>query len=339
MRPHCLIVFHRVQLTFTLLYRLITTERCASLSYAPRVTLNISGHFSGVFMLRAIAAGLFCGIMVSAMGWAQSDVEARRKALNDLLVDRWEYTMRTSPIYASILGDKRYNDKLDDFSQEAIEKDLAEDRKYLSRFETIDTAGFSEQDVLNKELMVRDLRMSLEGARFKGWEMPVSQFGGVHIDMPQVVALLSFETVKDYEDYIVRLKQLPVLFDQNVVQMRKGMAEGLMPPKILLEQVVTQANGVATQSAEKTPFAHPFDSFPKSISPADQKRLRDAGLAAIRDSVLPAYVKFTAFVRDEYAPKGRTEPGLWALPDGDARYAFRVKESTTTNLTPEEIHQ
>jgi uncharacterized protein (DUF885 family) len=290
-------------------------------------------------MVRNIVLGLICIIAGNAMVWAQSDVEARRKALNDLLADRWEYTMRTNPVYASILGDKRYNDKLDDFSQEAIDRDLAEDRKYLAKFEAIDTTGFSEQDVLNKELMVRDLRMSVEGARFKGWEMPVSQFGGVHIDMPQVVSLLSFQTVKDYEDYIARLKQIPTLFDQNVVQMRKGMAEGLMPPKILLEQVVTQANGIATQPVEQTPFAHPFDSFPKEISAVDQKRLRQAGLAAIRESVLPAYVKFTTFVRDEYAPKGRTEPGVWALPDGDARYAFRVKESTTTNLTPEEIHQ
>ncbi len=145
--------------------------------------------------------------------------------------------------------------------------------------------------------------------------------------------------MKDYEDYISRLKQLPRAFDQNVVQMRKGMAEGLMPPKILLEQVVTQANAIATTEAEKSPFAHPFEKFPDSVPEADRKRLHDAGIAAIRDSVLPAYVKFTAFVRDEYAPKGRTEPGVWALPDGPERYAFRVKESTTTDLTPEQIHQ
>jgi uncharacterized protein (DUF885 family) len=121
--------------------------------------------------------------------------------------------------------------------------------------------------------------------------------------------------------------------------MRKGLAEGLMPPKILLEKVVTQANGIATTPADQSPFTHPFDKFPDAISGADRKRLREAGLAAVKDSVIPAYVKFTAFVRDEYAPKGRAEPGAWALPDGAAWYAFRVKESTTTNLPPEEIHQ
>ncbi|MGA2978886.1 MAG: DUF885 domain-containing protein [Terriglobales bacterium] len=268
-----------------------------------------------------------------------ADLEARRKALNDLLHEQWEYTMRTSPIYASILGDKRYNDKLDDFSQAAIDDNLEQTRRFLTRFEAIDTTGFPEQEALNKQLMVRGLKMTLEGARFKPWEMSVSQESGIHIDAPQLVSVLSFENVKDYEDYITRLRLLPVLFDQTIAQMRKGLAEGLMPPKILLEKVVTQANGIATTPADQSPFTHPFDKFPDAISGADRKRLREAGLAAVKDSVIPAYVKFTAFVRDEYAPKGRAEPGAWALPDGAAWYAFRVKESTTTNLPPEEIHQ
>ena len=268
-----------------------------------------------------------------------ADLEGRRKALKDLLSERWEYTMRTSPIYASILGDKRYNDKLDDFSQKAIDDDLEQTKRDLDRFNSIDTAGFSDQEVLNKELMVRDLQISLDGARFKPWEMPVNQFGGIHIDAPQLVSILSFADVKDYEDYITRLKLLPILFDQNVEQMRKGMAAGLMPPKILLEMVVKQANGIATTAPEQSPFTHPFDKFPEKIAEADRKRLHDAGLDAVKNSVIPAYVKFTAFVRDEYAPKGRPEPGAWSLPDGAAWYAFRVKESTTTNLSPEEIHQ
>ena len=230
--------------------------------------------------------------------------------------------MRTSPIYASILGDKRYNDKVDDFSQKAIDDGLADAKKFLDRFEAIDTTGFPEQEILNKKLMVRDLKMTLESARFKPWEMPVSQFGGVHVDMPQLVSVLSFQNVKDYEDYIARLKQMPRYFDENMIQMRKGMAEGLMPARILLEKVVTQSNGLATQTPEQSPFAQPFAKFPSSISESDQKRLRDAGLAVIRDSVLPAYVKFTKFVRDEYAPKGRTEPGVWALSEW--RGALRV---------------
>jgi len=287
--------------------------------------------------LPALLISVLCSSVFAAP--PQADVEGRRKALNDLLAERWEYTLRTSPIFASILGDKRWNDKLDDFSQKAIDDDLEQSKKYLARFEAIDVTGFPEQEVLNKTLMVRDLRMALEGARFKFWEMPVSQVGGVQIDLPQLVSILAFQSVKDYDDYISRLKQIPRVFDENVVQMRKGMAEGLMPPRILLEKVVEQANGLAGNTPEASPFAEPFAKFPDSIPAADRKRLREQGLAAIRESVLPAYVKFTTFVREEYVSKGRAEPGVWSLPNGAEFYAFRVKESTTTSLTPEEIHQ
>src|SRR5580704_11378702 len=189
--------------------------------------------------MRFLICLLAVAMLIPAVAFAANppaDLEARRKALNDLLHEQWEYTMRTSPIYASILGDKRYNDKIDDFSQAAIDDNLEQTHRFLVRFEAIDTTGFPEQEVLNKQLMVRDLKMGLEGARFKPWEMPVSQQSGIHIDAPQLVSILSFESAKDYEDYITRLKLLPVLFDQTIEQMRKGMAAGLMPPKILLEK-------------------------------------------------------------------------------------------------------
>jgi uncharacterized protein (DUF885 family) len=288
-------------------------------------------------VLSGLVMSLLCSTVLAAP--PQSDLESRRKALNDLLAERWEYTLRTSPIYASVLGDKRWNDKLDDFSQKAIDDDLEQSRRFLVRFQAIDTTGFPEQEALNKALMVRDLRMALDEARFKPWEMPVSQLGGVHIDLPELVSVLSFQNVKDYDDYISRLQQVPRFFNDYTIQMRKGMSAGLMPPRIVLDKVVEQANGIATNAPDASPFAEPFAKFPDSIAAADQKRLREQGLAAIRESVLPAYVKFTSFVREEYAPKGRTEPGVWALPEGPERYAFRVKQITTTNLSPEEIHQ
>jgi uncharacterized protein (DUF885 family) len=284
-----------------------------------------------------ITVSVLCSIL--AVGQSTATLEGRRKALNDLLAEQWEYRLRSSPIFASFLGDKRWNDKLDDFSQEFIDKDLQQTQNYLARFEAIDTTGFPEQEVLNKTLMVRDLRTSLEEARFKPWQMPVDQQNGIQILLPQLVNVLSFQSVKDYEDYIARLNQMPRLLEQNVIQMSNGMREKRMPPRFLLDKVADQANNLASDTPEKSPFAQPFSTFPKTISAADQKRLKDSGISAIRDSVLPAYVRFTKFVRDEYAPNGRTEPGVWSLPDGDAYYAFRVKESTTTTLTPEEIHQ
>jgi uncharacterized protein (DUF885 family) len=285
----------------------------------------------------ALFLSVLCPLSIAQPSTAS--LESRRKALNDLLTEQWEYRLRTSPIFASFLGDKRWNDKLDDRSQQAIDKDLQETRKFLARFQAIDASGFSEQEALNKTLMVRDLQMEIEGARFKPWEMPVDQQNGVQIELPDLVHVLSFQSVKDYEDYIARLEQIPRLLDQTVVQMRKGVKDKLMPPRYLLEKVVQQCNELATQPPEESPFAQPFSKFPEAISEPDQKRLRQAGIAAIQNSVLPAYARFTGYVRDEYVGKGRTEPGIWSLPDGEARYRYEIRRMTTTDLTPEQIHQ
>src|SRR5450631_159427 len=292
-------------------------------------------------LVKRICMTVFVLLVCGALSAAQTTLtlDARRKALNDLLAEQWEYNLRTNPVFASSLGDKRWNDKLNDFSQEFIDKDLLETQKFLIRFVAIDTTGFPPQEFLNKRLMVRDLRSTLEEARFKDWEMPVSQQYGVHLSLPQLVSFLSFQSVKDYEDYISRLKQMPQLIDQTIVQMQKGVADKLMPPRFLLEKVADQTAAIANQAPGDSPFAQPFKNFPKSISEKDQARLREQGIAAIQNAVLPAFVHFAKFVRDDYAPHGRTEVGVWSLPDGGSYYAFLVKESTTTDLTPEQIHQ
>src|SRR5437763_4784023 len=172
--------------------------------------------------LRTCVALILCMLCsLSTAAQSPSSLQSRRKALNDLLAEQWEYRLRTSPLFASYLGDKRWNDKLDDFSQEAIDKDLQETRNFLTRFEATDTSGFPEQEGLNKALIVRDLKLQLEEASFKPWEMPVDQQNGIQLLLPELVNVLSFQSVKDYEDYICRLTQMPRLLDQTIVQMRK----------------------------------------------------------------------------------------------------------------------
>jgi uncharacterized protein (DUF885 family) len=270
---------------------------------------------------------------------AAPSVAGRRQALNALLAEQWDHTMRTNPEWASILGDKRFNDKSSDVSEKAVYADLEEQKKFLKRFEAIDTTGFAEQEALNKTLMVRNIRLQLEGSRFKEWEMPVTQFGGIHIDTPQLVSLLSFETAKDYEDYIARLKNLPKQFDDTTDLMHKGVSDHLVPPRILLEQVAKQAASLANTKPEESPFMEPANKFPASFAAEDKTRLRQKMLSVVREQVTPAYVKFTKFVTEDYVSHGRTDPGVWALPDGDARYAFAVKQTTTTDRTPEQIHE
>ncbi len=287
---------------------------------------------------------IFCatwliGLGASGQELSAADLDRRRVALRDLLDEQWEYTLRTSPEFASILGDRRYNDQVSDVSAAAHRADEAMTRRFLRRFEAIDTTAFSDQEKLNRDLMVKNLRDGLGWAKLKAWQMPVNQMGGIHLNAPQLTALLPFATVKDYDDYAVRLGKFPKTMSDTIANMRLGMAAHLMPPKFLLEKVVGQAENIAKTPAEKSPFAQPLEKMPDTFSAADQERIRNAVLERIRTDVVPAYEKFTAFVRDEYAPKGRTDVGVWALPDGKERYAFLVRNQTTTNRTPEEIHQ
>src|SRR5437588_7878783 len=289
-------------------------------------------------MLVAIAAILFAST-ASSDELSAASLDKRRKALADLLKEQWEYTLRTSPEFASILGDRRYNDQSADLSKAAVKRDLAATKGFLARLERIDTTAFPEQEVIDKALLARNLRINIENIELKQWEMPVSQLGGIHLDAAQITSLLPFATTKDYDDYTKRLRNFPKQVDDTIANMRKGTRDGLMPPKFLLDKVANQANGIATSEPEKTPFAQPVEKFPDSVPDADRVRLRAEVLDAVRVAVLPAYKKFTAFVRDEYAPRGRKDVGLWSLPDGAKRYAVRVRQSTTTNLSAEEIHQ
>ena len=240
---------------------------------------------------------------------------------------------------ATTLGDTRYNDRLTDRSPQFQQSDVEAKRKFLARFEAVDPAGFPQQDALSRDLMIRNLRQEIEGAQFKPWEMPVNQMAGPHLEFLDLVTLTPFNDLHDYENYLSRLHQIPKALDQTIANMRQGMQDHLMPPRYLLEKVTVQAQEIAGQRGDASPFAQPLATFPASISPADQQRLRSAVLAALNGEILPAYTRFATFVRDDYAPHGRSEPGVWALPDGAARYRFEVRRLTTTDLTPEQIHQ
>ncbi len=270
---------------------------------------------------------------------ADAGVEARRKQLKSALDDEWEYALRTHPEFATYVGDSRYNDRLSDYSPEAVERDLKHAQEALKHIEAIDATGFPEQEKLNQQLAVRELREQTESTLLKEWEMPVNQMGGIHLEYAAMPSQLPFRTAKDYEDYLARLHQMPRAFDQTITVMRLGMKDHMMPPRYVMEKVATQAEDIADKLPEASPFARPVLKFPSGIPEADQKRLRDAVLAAVKNQVGPAYAKFAKFVRAEYAPKGRTEYGVWALPNGDAIYRFDVRQMTTTDLEPEAIHR
>jgi len=270
---------------------------------------------------------------------ANDDVAARTQQLHSLFEEIWQYELRINPELATSVGDNRYNDRLSDRSLEFQRTTLEEEKKYLAKFQAIKADGLSPQDVTSLELMIRGIKQDIEGAQFKSWEMPVNQMGGPHLETIDLISLMPFAAVKDYENYLSRLHQIAGMLGQVTSNMRQGMKDHLMPPKYLLQKVAVQVQEVASKNGEDSPFAKPIKDFPASISATDQQRLRSAAIGTINKEIVPAYQRFEKFVREEYVPQGRTDPGVWALPDGEARYRYNIRHITTTDLSPEQIHQ
>jgi uncharacterized protein (DUF885 family) len=268
-----------------------------------------------------------------------STFDERHKQFLALLDEEWQYEMRSSPEFATSVGDNRYNDRWSDYSPEFFQSDIEQRGKFLARFEAIDATGFAQQDTLSLKLMIRELKEQIEGAQFKNWEMPVTQRDGPQVDLPYLISLTPFNSLQDYENYLSRLRQISRVFEQTTANMRRGVSDRLMQPRYLLEKVFPEAEEVAKQTGESNPFFGPLKQFPASIPAADQKCLRDDALNVIATQIIPAYQKFAVFVRDEYAPHGRTEAGVWSLPDGEARYRYAIKRMTTTEMTPDQIHE
>jgi uncharacterized protein (DUF885 family) len=270
---------------------------------------------------------------------APQSLEDRRKALNRVFSDYWEDNLRHSPEFASSIGDKRYNDQISDFSVRAYNDGLAREQGFLMRLAAIDTTGFTAQENISRDLLLRQFTEDQEAAEFKEWEMPVNQMGGIQTMYPQMVPQLSFTTVKDYDDWIARLHAIPKAFEQVTTNMSIGVEDRRVPPKYLLEKVLDQVKDLAHQKPEDSPLAQPLKAFPASIPAAEQARIKQEMLDAIGKEVLPAYLRFQRFLEVTYIPAGREEPGISALPDGAKYYAFLIRRTTTTNLTAEQIHQ
>jgi uncharacterized protein (DUF885 family) len=268
-----------------------------------------------------------------------ASVEARSKTLAALLNEIWQDRLKHSPEFASSIGDKRYNDQLTDYSAKEVNASLARALDYIQRLGVIDTTGLSEQERLSADLMLRSLIDEQQGAKFKEWEMPITPVYGFQTSLADLVPKLSFDSVKDYDDYIARLKKVPVAFSQVMTNLQLGVDEGRMPPKASLEKALEQTQSIANQKPEESVFAEPLKKFPKSISAEDRRRISTDLMAALQTQVLPMYQRLAKFMAAQYVPNGRKDPGVWAMPNGDAYYTFRIRQITTLDKTAAQIHQ
>jgi uncharacterized protein (DUF885 family) len=267
---------------------------------------------------------------------SQADVEATR--FRQILDEAWEHGLAADPVRASQLGDRRWNDRWEDASLEAIAARERFDRDVLARIEKIDRSRLSPEDRLNYDLFRLEYENRVAGQRFRMFLIPLNQRGGVQT-LGNLAESLRFQTVKDYEDWIARLSALPRLVEQTTALMRQGAKERVVLPRVIAERVPPQIDKQVVDAPEASPFFDPFERFPDTVPEADRARLAASARDAIRASVVPAYRAFAEFFRKEYLPATFPEVGAWQLPEGEALYAHRARLFTTTSMTPQEIHE
>lgn len=254
-----------------------------------------------------------------------------------LLADEWETTLRESPTFASYLGDKRYNDRWPDVSLAAIERRHQHQQATLAKLKQIDVAQLSASDKLNYRLFAQQIQNDLEAYPFRWYLVPLTQRDGIQ-DESQLADAITFASVKDYEDWIARLRTFPAYMDQTITLMTRGVEQKIVQSKVVMQRLPEQIKKQLVEDPEQSLYYKPFKNFPDTISEDDRARLKKAAREAIAQQVIPAYQKFAKFFDETYYPACYEKVGVWQAPRGREFYALRAKQFTTTNLTPDEIH-
>ena len=263
--------------------------------------------------------------------------------LDKFYADYWEALLKLNPLQATFQGDNRYNDQMPDFYSAEFRKQSHDfTREWLDKAQAIGSDGLQGQDLISYEIFVRDAKESLEGEQYPDWMLPVDQMGSIATFAAQLgngTGAQPFKTVKDYDNWLARGDRIPVLVDSIIADMQAGIAAGVVQPKALMVKVVPQYDAIIKDKPEDSLFWGPIANMPKDFSAADKARLTDAYRAMIGDRMMPAFRKLRAFIANDYLPKTRDSVGLNQLPNGDAWYAYKVRATTTTDLTPAQIHQ
>jgi len=278
---------------------------------------------------------IFASLLLAISGTTVADATADFTALLD---EHWEWSLVNSPVRASMMGDRRYNQDWGDGSLKAVDQEHVEAREFLRRIYSIDRKLLSAADQLNYELFRRQLQDEVDKHQFNGHLLPFDHQGGIQT-LSNLTNQLRLVTVQDFDDWLARLGKIDTVIEQTIDRAEAGRKADLMPPAILMQRMPEQLAGQVVEFAADSPFFRPFAELPETFSAADRERLRSQATTIIEETVLPAYKKLDRYFNSEYLPASRESIGLSDLENGGAWYEFRARSYTTTRLTPDAIHR
>jgi uncharacterized protein (DUF885 family) len=315
--------------------RRVATALTATLCGA--ILISTAAHAAdATHLLSAFQRGLSYS---NALDQLASSAAPDADRLRTLFEIDWANGMRQNPEFATSVGYPGYNDQWTDMSLDAIHQRQVQLHFPIRVLDTIRRDRLDAPDQLNYDLFRHNIEDAIEGTRFPGQYLAISQLGGVQQDPAQTLAIAPHRRVKDYEDIIARLTALPQLISQVEVLLGKGLETGVTPPRVTLKDVPQQLRDQMEPDPDRNPLLKPFREFPVEIGEADRERLKKEAATALRQKIIPAYQHLRDYLVSTYIPGARESIAMSDLPDGKAWYAFNVRTLTTSPLTPAQIHQ
>jgi uncharacterized protein (DUF885 family) len=289
-------------------------------------------------------------LAVFAQGQSASQTSAA-KSFRAFLSADWKQWMEEYPETATSVGFPGQNRRWTDYSQTGIEAHEKHLRTSLATLEKIQRNGLPASEQLNYDLYLDLLKTAEEGLQYGDdplpfrdvvphslW-MPVNQMEGVQQGAASALASMPHQSVADYEDILARLEALPKLVEENIALLKAGVKKGYTPPRITLRDLPKQVADLIPADPIKSPLLAPFTDFPASISEANRTRLLDRAKKLYSTADAPAFQNLHDYLESAYLSACRESIAATSLPNGAAAYAFHVRWQTTTNLTPQQIHQ
>ena len=283
-----------------------------------------------------VSVCLFLVVTCLAAAGGQSTT-GTNAALHALFEREWEWELAQDPVGASYLGDARWNDRWPNLSVSAIAQRQAHREEVLRELAGIPRDQLSPSDRTHDDVFRYQLEMAVEGYRHQYHLIRTTTYDGVQ-NAEQIVDTLPFGTVKDYENWLARLDAFPTYIDQNIALMREGIRANVLLPKVIMQRVRRQSAELAAQEVTSSGFYRPFQTLPDGLSSADRERLTALGRERIRTRVLPSFARLRDFIDKEYLAAAYDRVGWWQTSNGQAGYAYFARYHTTTDLTPQQIH-
>ena len=284
-------------------------------------------------VLLVLYGALVIGLACATPGTSPED------DLGALFDEAWDFQMREFPTYATAVGIHDYNDRLTSMALEDIERRAQYWQEVLTRLASIERDSLSPDSQINYDMFKRRVQDRVEEFEFNDHLIPITAESGFHTGFARLAERVPLASTQDYENYIARLEAFGTYTEQYITLMREGIANGYVLPRVTLEGYDSTIRPHVVDDATESVFWRPFESFANGVPETDHERLREEGLAAIRDTVIPAYRSFLDFMLDEYIPACRSTLGASELPNGDDYYAYLVRHHTTLDITPAEVHE